>query len=350
MKKIITCASYHGTGSSVIGDILNGFSQIENLGEEEYRFLQDPNGVGDLEDKILINNSRLNSDRAIYEFKKFIDILANTRGIFFWKKNIYEKTFNYKFKKITNKFIKDIVDVEWNGYWHDFERRSVLKKYKILFFQILCWIIRKSFKVEEKKCRKELYLKEKMYFSYPIDNFNEKVKKYLTELFEAIGTDKDIIYFDQLVPCFNISKYLKYFENIKVIVVDRDPRDVFILSKMIWKDQVLPVEDVDIFIKHFKLLRKNQREIEKNILYVKFEDFIYKHEITLEKVFKFLGLDENEYKKEKTKFHPNKSINNTQLFYEFPELTNDIKKIEKELQEYCYEFPYRLQKRNDKIF
>ena len=72
MKKIITCAGYHGTGSSLITDLLKEFSNVKSFGEYEFRFLQDPNGVGDLEERLINNNSRLNSDRAIYDFKRFI--------------------------------------------------------------------------------------------------------------------------------------------------------------------------------------------------------------------------------------------------------------------------------------
>ena len=48
MKKIITCAGYHGTGSSLVTDLLKEFLNTKSFGEYEYRFLQDPNGVKEI--------------------------------------------------------------------------------------------------------------------------------------------------------------------------------------------------------------------------------------------------------------------------------------------------------------
>ena len=45
---------------------------------------------------------------------------------------------------------------------------------------------------------------------------------------------------DQLVPSSNIEKYLRYFKDIKVVVVDRDQRDLFLFGKYNWRDGVIP--------------------------------------------------------------------------------------------------------------
>lgn len=347
-KKIITCAGYHGTGSSAIGDLLKEIPIIENFGEEEYRFLQDPNGVGDLEEKILKNNSRLNSDRAIYDFKKYIKFISKYRGIYFWKPNIYERTFNKKFEKLSNEFMNEIVDISWEGYWYDFVRRNKFEEIKDCVITILCWIIRKFF-CKDIKYRKELFLKKKVFFSYPID-FSKKVKKYLNNLFDTINTEKDILFFDQLVPCCNIDKYLKYFDNIKVIVVDRDPRDIYVLSKFIWKDGVIPVDNIEKYIVYWKAIRKHleyEKENRENILRINFEDLVYNYEKTVDKILNFLQIDKKEHKNHKKFFIPEKSINNTQIYLRYKEVYSDIKLIEKELEEYCYKFPY-LNKINNK--
>ena len=42
---------------------------------------------------------------------------------------------------------------------------------------------------------------------------------------------------------------------------------------------------------------------------------------------------------------------NTQIFKLYPEYEKDIKKIEKELQEYCYDFPYEVNRNlKEKIY
>lgn len=71
--KIVTCAGYYGTGSSAITDILGEFVNIHFLGDYEYRFVQDPGGIADLDYNIVDNYHRHNSGHALKRFRKNID-------------------------------------------------------------------------------------------------------------------------------------------------------------------------------------------------------------------------------------------------------------------------------------
>ena len=179
----------------------------------EFRFIQDPNGIADLEDRILKNNSRLNSDRAIYEYLKLIKILNSNYTNKFWKPSSYKVVFKNKFLKYSQEYIEDLTDIKWKGYWYDFEFRnfSFFSRIKNFLYRLLEGIIKK----------KNIGKEKVMYFSYPIDNFYEKTKKYLNNLFKEVS-DKEILAFDQLVPCCNVNRYLNYFEDIKVVIIDRD--------------------------------------------------------------------------------------------------------------------------------
>ncbi|WP_410208627.1 hypothetical protein [Fusobacterium sp.] len=347
MKKIITCAGYHGTGSSVVSDLLKEFKGVKSFGEFEFRFLQDPNGVGDLEDKLIYNNCRLNSDRAIYDFKKFIQETGTARGMKFWKENTYEKVFHNKFLKITNEYIDDLVDLSWDGMWHDVYLRKDYRKFKyILWYKI---ILRKLKIIKNVKPKTT-----KIFFSYPIENFVDKTKKYLNKLILATEAKEDILVFDQLLPICNQNKYLKYFEDIKVINFDRDPRDLYVLNKLYWKEMVVPTKNVDVFIKHFLLIRKHKKfEINDNIRVknVQFEDFIYNYDEAVKELLEFLNINKENHIKKKQFFNPEVSINNTQVFRAHPELKDDIRKIEIELSDYCYKFPYKkIINEKEKVF
>lgn len=336
MKKIITCTGYHGTGSSLITDYLKEFEEIDSMGDFEFRFIQDPNGIADLEDRLLKNNSRLNSDRAIYEYMKLIKILNSNYTNKFWKPSQYKIVFNNKFLKYSQNYINSLIDLEWIGYWHDFEFRNFNFYSRIKNF--CCRLLEFIFK-------KKNYGKEKiMYYSYPIDTFYDKTKIYLNNLFNELS-DKKILAIDQLVPCCNVNRYLNYFENIKVVILDRDPRDLYVLNKFIWKESVVPCENVDIFIKHFKLLRRHlkyEKEDKDRILRIQFEDAIYRYNETMDKINKFLEIKKLNHINPKKYFNPNKSINNTQIFKLYPQIKEDITKIEIELKEFIYNFPYEV--------
>ena len=78
MRKIIVPVSYMGSGSSAITDFVKEFENVNNeYGYLEYVFLHCPNGLFDLEDKLLIGNNALRSDEAIHSFlsrmKEFYD-------------------------------------------------------------------------------------------------------------------------------------------------------------------------------------------------------------------------------------------------------------------------------------
>ena len=73
--RIITCASYYGSGSSAVTDLISESSEVFSLGEYEYRFLQDPNGISDLEYNIIDNNHRHNTSNSIKEYIKYVKTL-----------------------------------------------------------------------------------------------------------------------------------------------------------------------------------------------------------------------------------------------------------------------------------
>jgi len=69
-RKIITCTGYGGTGSSAITDILKEFDNGLSLGDAEFWFLQDFNGISDLEYHLIGGNHRSRVNLAIKKFKK----------------------------------------------------------------------------------------------------------------------------------------------------------------------------------------------------------------------------------------------------------------------------------------
>ena len=167
--------------------------------------------------------------------------------------------------------------------------------------------------------------------------FIKYTREYTSKLLKSISKSEcDILFVDQLVPPNNFERYSRYVDNLKIIVVDRDPRDLFILEKMVWKGSVIPTYDVDVFCKWFLWTRKmfQDSELTENVIKVQFEDLIYKYEETIDYLLKFADIDKEKYKK--NKFDPNVSIKNTHLWVKYPELKQEIDYIENRLSEYCY--------------
>lgn len=327
--RVITCASYGGTGSSIITDYLSEFDNCYSLGEFEFRFLQDYNGVSDLEVKIIDNAHRLNSDIAIRDFKKNIDFYS---GNIIFKR--YSKYFGNNFKKISYQFIDSIIDMSWQGYWeyHQIEVSSIEGIFKYKLLPRIKNIFNKNGIASNIK-------KTKYYLSIPNrEEFYKKTREYTRKLCKVIDCDEkyENLIFDQLVPATNINRYLNYFNDIKVIVVDRDPRDLYILNKEFWKESWIP-ENVDDYIKWFKLIRKNdEKEDGKRILRIKFEDFVYNYSEIEKKVLIFLDIEKQNHKSPKAKFNPEISKKNTKLWGKYKKYDKESKIIFNNLSEYCY--------------
>jgi hypothetical protein len=333
--KIVSSASYGSTGSGIITDYLLEFSNIFNTGNDEYRFLQDFGGITTLEDCLVHSHHRLNSDIAIKLFKKIIDYHS---GDIFNKR--YENIFKGQFKEISYSFINEITDIKWKGNW---------VAYKVLAHsQILSNINNKIFPRLKRFLYGSKYHLDKfvpnrdMYFSNPSSEyFTQCVRKYLIELFCVLDPEKKykFLYFDQLLPPINVKRYFKYFDNLKIIVMDRDPRDYYIENVLDWGVGWVP-KNIDQFIILYRGMRKklNEESEDANVLRLKFEDSIYKYYDFTSKINSFLDLSDGDHAHPKTIFDPAVSKKNTKL-WENEDIDQDsIKKIEDGLSEYCY--PY----------
>lgn len=70
--KVIIPTGYMGSGSSAITDLASEYSECSNLHKSyEYVFLHCPNGLFDLEDKLLTGNNALRSDEALRSFEPY---------------------------------------------------------------------------------------------------------------------------------------------------------------------------------------------------------------------------------------------------------------------------------------
>lgn len=324
--KLITATGYGGTGSSAITNILEEFSCVENLGNFEFRFLQDPDGIKDLEYALVLNPNRFNCDIAIKRFEKLIKFLAKKNC--WW--NNYENFCNQNFYKISMEYLNSLIDIKWDGFWHYYEIDAEYKiNWKIKMKLLTNRLIYRFFNKRILKINKEMIL------SLPNEDFYDKTKIYLNKLFKEINSkNKEFLVLDQLVPALNAEGYLKFFSNIKIIIVDRDPRDLFYINKNIWQETWIP-QDVNKFIKWYKKLRENNKSKNENILYIQFEDLIYKYEDKLNEILLFLDIPKERHINKKKYFNPEISIRNTNVF---SDCDIEIKKIKKELQKYCYKF------------
>ena len=128
-------------------------------------------------------------------------------------------------------------------------------------------------------------------------------------------------------------------EDVYVIVVDRDPRDIFLLEKYYLKHDPVP-KDVNLFCKWYRYARESGGGIQLNnphIIKIQFEDLIYKYNETVEKIESFTGLKPENHMQKFSRLNPRRSVINTQVWRRRKD-DSALKTIEKLLPEYLYPF------------
>lgn len=334
IMRFITCASYYGSGSSAITDLVSEYDTVYSFTDEEFRFLQDPDGIANLEWNLVHHFDRHTSGHALKRYKRLVDLYC---GNIFGKK--YETFFHGNWKKYSYQYINDLTDFTYNGWWNwdMYDRGDLYYFRKRIFNKILKMTIWRKQPERTLNTMKD----EITYCSHPSEEkFLFLTKNYIEQLFSSVCNRAQTIMVDQIVPPTNLQYYLRYFDDIKVAVVDRDPRDIFVLEKYVWRDGIIPT-DVETFCKWFEYTR-NHRKCDdlntNNIHYVQFEDLIYHYDETSKKIAKWLDLDEEHHTMSRKYFDPDKSIDNTQTWKKYPCDMKEIEYIGSELRNYLYNF------------
>lgn len=349
MGKIIVPTGYMGSGSSAITDLLTELEGYDaDTGTFEYVFLHCPNGLFDLEDKLLKGNNALRSDEALHSFKKTMQQLFDKK---YWWVGHYNQKLTPEFLNYTEEYVESLIQYKPEYYWYFQENADIKMVIKLIINKILSII-----SLGKLTLKKPLVYTDLMLSYVSPEEFYERTKLYLRKIWMDLGINTRNVILDQLLLPFNLFRIDNYFdeEELKVFVIDRDPRDVFFLNKYVWSKQKNPIPyptNVEEFCKCYKRLRQMERKSTyPGVMRIHFEDLIYHYEETVKKVMEHLGEPPEKHIRKKSCFIPENSIENTQIF-----LTNELfiperRKIEEELREYLYEFPYERKANFKKAF
>ena len=239
--KLFTTASYYGSGSSAITDLLSEYSTVKALDSDfECRIAYDMFGLSDLEYYLVENNHRHNSSTAINMFLRLCGIYGLNKNIRFEN---YSTIFP-NFHKSVIAYINELAPMSYKGGSHvDIYMKSdlfiFLLKIRGLIYNIFhkfestnddsAWLL-KGVTPYERELGKIDY-----HISYPINVFLEATQRFTENLFGSVNMgNNEYLMVDQLVPVSNTMRFVKYFKDLKVICIDRDPRDVYYNETKKW--------------------------------------------------------------------------------------------------------------------
>lgn len=328
MKKI-ACVGYHGTGAGVIDDLLREFDNIaQGRYESESRYLHDADGISDLEYNLVENPHRLNSGYAVRRFLAYAKM--NNRQL--------SKVYGNNWLELAKQYVFSITKFEYSG--HKGHETSLYSRWE----HYIAFIKKVYDKLHPPRFRNPAWHDyypghTTLHAKLTKSEFLYKTRKFVDELCETIPhrQSDEFVVIDQMFPGNNIERYLKYVRDVKVVIVDRDPRDLYIRQRSL-PDHVLP-NDPYQFCMYYRDIRPNKDFVAPaNVLCVSFEDMIYKYDEMVRKVLTFLEIDPKHHISPKSHFDPSISIKGTKTWLEYPEYSEDIKVIVKELPEFLYNY------------
>ncbi len=347
MNKIIIPTGYMGSGSSAITDLISEFDGYDaDMGSFEYVFLHCPSGVFDLEDKLLVGNNALRSDEALHTFLSEMKDLYDRK--IWWVAN-YKERLSPRFLEITEQFVEELTQYESGVYWYVQQKQTPMMVLKLMARKALMLVTGGKLKIKIPL----RYSTRKISFVSPSEYY-DAAKRYLDSLWNEMGIAKRNLILDQLILPHNAWRMENYFgDNAECFVVDRDPRDIFLLNKYVWakNDEVVPYPtEVEDFCKYFRRVREIEKSTEnKHVHRFFFEDLVYRYDECVKEIQDILQVDADQHSRKREGFNPDKSIHNTQLFQK-KEYQEEAAYIARELQEYLYDFPYDKPVELDKCF
>ena len=324
------CVSGYGrSGSSACIDLLKEFEYIDGP-NKEFRIAKDPSGLLDLELSVVDNWEFIRHNTAIKDFLEYCSMLGRSESIFKKVGKDFSNILNVDLMKESITYISKINNFTYIG-------DTMLHRYHLNALQSFKQRLNSKFGLSNATL---------MHFSRPTkEKFLLETNEYLKRTFENYAANKKIhkVILDQAVSPTNIKKTLNYFGNAKLIIVDRDPRDIYanmIDKKMFLGVDILNDELAHKYIEWHRIVRQqsiqdvDNASMQDKVLRLNFEDLFLHYEGTIKKIKEFLEIDFN-HKDKGIKFC-SKSIDKHVGIWKNSPNQDAMKYIETELDEYCF--------------
>lgn len=313
-KTYSSIVSIEGLGYSGSGAVIDFLSEIDScyvlrnankkesnkVSHYELDFLRLAGGLFEFE-HYLNSNNIFQNDALVNRFVSYL----NTFPLFKYDKNIQYLFFD---------FLSSIVDldiVDTHGISPNYHLISTNRKTSMFFLR-----------------------------SMTVAQYRSICQRFLIHFFNYINNEhKPTLVMDQLL-CdqeFNVSKYKEYLPESKIIVVYRDPRDVYTFAVQ-HNVEWIAHNDVDSFIKWFKIMIKSFDLQSSDYLVVQFEKFVTEYSNESKRVMDYLGIEEQQHNPDKTRmfFDPDISIKNVGIWKNSSLPKHDYELIFQNLSSYCF--------------
>lgn len=338
--RYLDLSGYAFTGKSAVIDLIREFDGYTVAPFQfEFNLLRIQDGIRDLETALVDDWSPIRSDAAIRRFRRLTGRLAAkntwTRPAT-WFQAVgwnYDAIFNGQFSPATERYWRSLVDASWRTEW-PYPAGAM-----------------GSVELFGRKLLRQLRVESAFDFDYSLaapPDFLERTREYLATLMAAFAQPgAHTVAMHNTFEPFNPARALRYFADARSIIVDRDPRDVYVAQHSYVPPgsharpaSYRPVAvSPEIFCRRFRLMRRmaaRAADVPGRILRLQFEDVVLRYEATRARIMAFLGETTASHKRAREYFRPEQSAKNIGLWRSFPDAAA-IAYITRELPEFCHE-------------
>lgn len=330
---ILDLSGYSFSGKSAFYDLLSNVDGAFSHSKEfEFDFIRVQGGIIDLHSALCDNWSPIRSSEAIRRFSRLIRYLGGDRK-FTSRIYRYGPHYDFYFKNFTLKaeqFLGRLIKASWVADW---PFTAYDESYSIS-------IIDKYLSKIGVGNQKKIFLAR-----VSSEYFESECKHFFNELFSlhSCSNAKFMILNNAFEPFFP-ERSMRFINDSKAIVVDRDPRDIYISALKAGKINGTKVglavvgPDVRTFIDRFLAYREfSSNKVLPNVYRTTFEKLILDYDQELFNLCKFFKPLEINFSPKLIDFDPEKSKSNIMQWRDSSNnnLAPDIKIIEKHLQRFC---------------
>lgn len=334
-------SGFFSSGSSAAVDLLKEFRGAYEC-TAEIRTIKDPYGICQMEDALVNHWELINSSAAINDFLNLSRICSRKgggRNPFARAGLNYEKTIHPDFMKITREYVGKLTKFEYKSDFY-------YSKFKKSYPRYVLDRCRTGLEIATKGKLKVANRKKLLpcYFAKPTqDEFNVATQEYFAKLYEdkIKGLDGAFVIMDQAVSPNNTQVIHRYFKKAKMIIVDRDPRDMYIDDIVNWGENLEDDRSTAAAGMRYVMRQHALRDsmvLDTDILYIRFEDLILNYEETTDRLLAFLNLTREDHLQKQRYLKPERSAKNIGIWKKYyAEYKDALDVITQELPDLCYE-------------
>ncbi len=309
------------SGSSAVTDFISEFRNVF-VPDPEISFITFPDGIIDLGHKLTSDWSPSRADYAIKRFYRMARYLSRDSIKYIRPGGKLHKNLTGRFMEFTREYLESLYLSSFRGRWGTCLSDLTPLKYT-------------SYRLRRKARVNPGF---KIHLTEPLkeEEFINITRKYLDKIFldslenssERKAEDIDIIGADFGSLWIPADPLLKYFENPLVVIVERDPRDIFV--------KISGKRDSKISASQYccmhRALRRGIEELggRENVEIIKFEELVEDYDRVSESLMRTLGLSVSDHTEKGRYFNPGESRKNIGTWKNYKNI-KDIELIEKEL-------------------